>query len=100
MFCKFIKLFVRYKKSSYVNAYFLFLYVQVGWTHINRHLLIAIDTEIATLIPRFRVTRDDPKTWTLHISDVVPEDTGYYACQVNMEPIMNQVGHLQVVGMI
>ncbi|KAK4303120.1 hypothetical protein Pmani_024849 [Petrolisthes manimaculis] len=60
-------------------------------------MLLTIDETTITLIPRFRVTRDDPSTWTLHIRDVQPEDTGYYVCQVNMEPVINQVGYIQVV---
>lgn len=66
--------------------------------HLNRVMLLTIDKTTITLIPRFRVTRDDSSTWTLHIQDVRPEDTGYYVCQVNMEPVINQVGYLQVVG--
>ena len=27
-----------------------------------------------------------------------PRSPRYYVCQVNMEPVINQVGHLQVVG--
>ncbi|KAK4312804.1 hypothetical protein Pmani_015816 [Petrolisthes manimaculis] len=65
--------------------------------HLNRVMLLTIDKTTITLIPRFRVTRDDHSTWTLHIQDVHPEDTGYYVCQVNMEPVINQVGYLQVV---
>nr|XP_027223406.1 lachesin-like [Penaeus vannamei] len=43
------------------------------------------------------VTREDENTWTLHIRQVTPADTGYYVCQVNMEPTINQVGYVQVV---
>ena len=50
------------------------------------------------MIPRFSVRRTDERTWALHIRSVEPEDTGYYVCQVNMEPMINQVGYLQVVG--
>ncbi|XP_076053499.1 lachesin-like [Oratosquilla oratoria] len=70
---------------------------KVAWMHIDRKMLLAIDETVITLIPRFYVTRDDPRTWTLHISDVQPDDSGYYVCQVNMVPMINQVGYLQVV---
>lgn len=66
--------------------------------HLNRQMLLTIDQRTITLIPRFSVTRDDPTTWTLHIRDVEPTDTGYYVCQVNMIPVINQVGYVQVVG--
>lgn len=75
-----------------------FAFRQVTWMHLNRVMLLTIDKTTITLIPRFRVTRDDSSTWTLHIQDVRLEDTGYYVCQVNMEPVINQVGYLQVVG--
>ncbi|XP_069178515.1 neurotrimin [Procambarus clarkii] len=65
--------------------------------HLNRVMLLTIDETTITLIPRFRVTREDPTTWTLHILQVEPDDTGYYVCQVNMEPAINQVGYVQVV---
>nr|XP_053643705.1 lachesin-like [Cherax quadricarinatus] len=65
--------------------------------HLNRVMLLTIDETTITLIPRFRVTREDPTTWTLHIRNVQPDDTGYYVCQVNMEPAINQVGYVQVV---
>ncbi|XP_045110063.1 lachesin-like isoform X4 [Portunus trituberculatus] len=71
---------------------------QVTWMHLNRQMLLTIDQRTITLIPRFSVSRDDPTTWTLHIQDVEPTDTGYYVCQVNMIPVINQVGFVQVVG--
>ncbi|XP_050729138.1 lachesin-like [Eriocheir sinensis] len=70
---------------------------QVTWMHLNRQMLLTIDQRTITLIPRFSVTQDDPTTWTLHIRDVEPTDTGYYVCQVNMIPVINQVGFVQVV---
>ncbi|KAA0203067.1 hypothetical protein HAZT_HAZT007995 [Hyalella azteca] len=73
------------------------LHLQVAWTHIDRQILLTIDNSTVTLIPRFFVRRTDERTWTLHIRSVQPDDTGYYVCQVNMEPMINQVGFLQVV---
>lgn len=34
----------------------------------------------------------------LHVSSVQQEDRGYYMCQVNTNPMISQVGYLQVVG--
>ncbi|XP_068215931.1 lachesin-like [Palaemon carinicauda] len=65
--------------------------------HLKRTMLLAIDEVVITLIPRYRVTKDDATTWTLHVENVSPEDKGYYVCQVNMEPVINQVGYVQVV---
>ncbi|RVE47430.1 hypothetical protein evm_007940 [Chilo suppressalis] len=36
-------------------------------------------------------------TWLLHVSQVQQEDRGYYMCQVNTNPMISQVGYLQVV---
>ncbi|XP_047502472.1 lachesin-like isoform X1 [Penaeus chinensis] len=65
--------------------------------HLDRVMFLTVDDTTITLIPRFRVTREDDNTWTLHIRQVTPADTGYYVCQVNMEPTINQVGYVQVV---
>ncbi|XP_066945847.1 neurotrimin-like isoform X2 [Macrobrachium rosenbergii] len=70
---------------------------KVSWMHLDRVMLLTIDENVITLIPRYRVTKDDSTTWTLHIENVSPDDTGYYVCQVNMEPVINQVGYVQVV---
>ncbi|XP_069976106.1 lachesin isoform X2 [Penaeus vannamei] len=69
----------------------------VTWMHLDRVMFLTVDDTTITLIPRFRVTREDENTWTLHIRQVTPADTGYYVCQVNMEPTINQVGYVQVV---
>jgi len=34
----------------------------------------------------------------LHLKDVVETDRGYYMCQINTDPMINQMGYLQVVG--
>ncbi|XP_068214615.1 lachesin-like [Palaemon carinicauda] len=70
---------------------------KVAWFHMDRKMLLSIHTTIVTRIPRFSVTRDDETTWTLHIQSVTREDKGQYMCQVNTEPILNQVGYLNVV---
>ncbi|ROT74264.1 hypothetical protein C7M84_007236 [Penaeus vannamei] len=46
--------------------------------------------------PRFSLARNDHKHWYLKISDVRSSDRGQYMCQVNSDPMINQVGYLDV----
>lgn len=41
---------------------------------------------------------DNANTWTLHVTQVQQEDRGFYMCQINSNPMISQVGYLQVVG--
>lgn len=65
---------------------------------MDRKMLLTIDKMVVTRIPRFRVMQEDINTWTLHIDAVTREDRGQYMCQVNTEPMVSQVGYLDVVG--
>ncbi|KAJ8867911.1 hypothetical protein PR048_031719 [Dryococelus australis] len=71
---------------------------QVAWIHIDRQMILTIHRHVIARIPRFSVSHDNQKTWQLHVSAVQQEDRGYYMCQVNTNPMISQVGHLQVVG--
>lgn len=44
------------------------------------------------------MTYDNANTWTLNVMQVQQEDRGYYMCQINSNPMISQVGYLQVVG--
>ncbi|ODN05030.1 Lachesin, partial [Orchesella cincta] len=70
---------------------------KVAWVHIDRRMILTIHKHIVTRIPRFTVSFDSHKTWLLNINNVQQEDRGYYMCQVNTEPMISQVGYLQVV---
>ncbi|KAG7201151.1 hypothetical protein KM043_003942 [Ampulex compressa] len=69
----------------------------VAWIHVGRQMLLTIHKHVIVKIPRFSVSHDNQKTWLLHINSVQQEDRGYYMCQVNTNPMMSQVGFLQVV---
>lgn len=71
---------------------------QVVWFHVERNMLLTIHTKIVTRINRFRVIQDDGERWTLEIREVAQEDRGAYACQVNTEPQLREIGYLDVVG--
>jgi len=74
------------------------LCAQVAWIHIDRQMILTIHRHVIARIPRFGITHDSQKTWLLHVKGAQPEDRGYYMCQVNTNPMISQVGYLQVVG--
>ncbi|RZC34787.1 hypothetical protein BDFB_004158 [Asbolus verrucosus] len=61
-------------------------------------MILTIHRHVISRVPRFSVSHDNAKTWLLHVSSVQKEDRGYYMCQVNTNPMISQVGYLQVVG--
>ncbi|XP_050734253.1 lachesin-like [Eriocheir sinensis] len=70
---------------------------KVAWIHLNRKMIVSIHNHVITRQPRFTVTHDSHKTWTLHVRQVTQEDRGHYMCQVNTAPMISQQGYLQVV---
>lgn len=76
----------------------LLFQLQVAWIHIDRQMILTIHRHVISRVPRFSVSHDNAKTWLLHVSSVQQEDRGYYMCQVNTNPMISQVGYLQVVG--
>ncbi|RLU25858.1 hypothetical protein DMN91_002019 [Ooceraea biroi] len=60
-------------------------------------MLLTVHKHVVVKVPRFSVSHDNQKTWLLHISSVQQDDRGYYMCQVNTNPMISQVGFLQVV---
>lgn len=70
---------------------------KVAWIHIDRQMILTIHRHVIARISRFSVSHDNQKTWRLHVNQVQQEDRGYYMCQVNTNPMINQVGYLQVV---
>lgn len=72
--------------------------MQVAWIHIDRQMILTIDRHVISRVPRFSVSHDTQQTWSLHVKNAEAEDRGYYMCQVNTNPMISQVGYLQVVG--
>ncbi|KAL1492325.1 hypothetical protein ABEB36_010586 [Hypothenemus hampei] len=70
---------------------------KVAWIHIDRQMILTIHRHVISRITRFSVSHDNAKTWLLHVNNVHKEDRGYYMCQVNTNPMISQVGYLQVV---
>lgn len=44
------------------------------------------------------VSHVENRAWVLRIRDVKESDKGWYMCQINTDPMKNQVGYLNVVG--
>lgn len=61
-------------------------------------MLVTVHKHVVAKIARFSVTNDNHKTWLLNIRSVEQQDRGYYMCQINTNPMISQVGYLQVVG--
>ncbi|XP_057650864.1 lachesin [Diorhabda carinulata] len=70
---------------------------KVAWIHIDRQMILTIHRHVISRVARFSVSHDNAKTWLLHVNSVQKEDRGYYMCQVNTNPMISQVGYLQVV---
>lgn len=74
--------------------------LQVAWIHIDRQMILTIHRHVISRIPRYSITYDNANTWLLHVSQAQQDDRGYYMCQVNTNPMISQVGYLQVVGRV
>ncbi|XP_071549854.1 lachesin-like isoform X2 [Panulirus ornatus] len=69
---------------------------KVAWIFVETQTILTIHHTIITKNPRFSLARNDHKHWYLKISDVRPSDRGLYMCQVNSDPMMSQIGFLDV----
>ncbi|XP_014252970.1 lachesin-like isoform X2 [Cimex lectularius] len=70
---------------------------KVAWIHIDRQMILTIHRHVIARVSRFSVSHDNHKTWMLNVNQAQQEDRGYYMCQVNTNPMISQVGYLQVV---
>ncbi|KAK4320426.1 hypothetical protein Pmani_008732 [Petrolisthes manimaculis] len=71
--------------------------VKVAWIKADTKAILAIHNRVITHNNRMSVIHSDHKTWELKIKDVQRNDSGEYMCQINTDPMKNQVGHLNVV---
>ncbi len=61
-------------------------------------MILTIHHQVITRISRFSVNHDKHHTWSLHINNIQKEDKGYYMCQINTDPMLKQIGYVNVVG--
>ena len=71
---------------------------QVAFIHIDRQMILTIHNHVITRDPHFSITHDKNITWSLKIQNVQEEHKGFYMCQVNTDPMVDQVGHLDIQG--
>lgn len=69
--------------------------------HKDKHTLLALHDKVILRSGRghISVSSHAGTTFYLHIHDVREEDRGQYMCQINSNPMINQIGFLHVVGM-
>ncbi|XP_076276696.1 lachesin isoform X2 [Lasioglossum baleicum] len=70
---------------------------KVAWIKSDSKAILAIHTHMVAHNPRLSVTHNGHNTWKLHVTNVQPNDSGTYMCQVNTEPMRSQTGHMKVV---
>ena len=63
-------------------------------------MIVTIHNQVITRIPRFEIHHDKHHAWNLHINRVEKKDNGHYMCQINTDPMLSNVGYLNVVGKI
>ncbi|GFR13425.1 lachesin-like protein, partial [Trichonephila clavata] len=63
---------------------------------MDTQTLLTIHKHVITRDKRIRVTNNNLQ-WNLHISKVEEKDKGYYMCQINTEPMVSQLGYLDVM---
>ncbi|OQR73635.1 lachesin-like, partial [Tropilaelaps mercedesae] len=68
----------------------------VTWIKMDTETLLTFHTTIIAGENRLRVSHNNARQWYLHIRDVQLSDKGAYMCQINSQPMINQVGYLDV----
>ncbi|XP_072755718.1 lachesin isoform X2 [Anoplolepis gracilipes] len=70
---------------------------KVAWIKSDSRAILAIHTHMVAHNPRLSVTHNGHNTWKLHVTNVQPNDSGTYMCQVNTDPMRSQIGYMTVV---
>ncbi|XP_067120306.1 lachesin-like isoform X2 [Centruroides vittatus] len=70
---------------------------KVAWIKMDTQTLLSIHTHVITRDSRIRVSNNNHRQWYLHIKEVRIEDQGSYMCQINTEPMVSQLGYLEVM---
>ncbi|VVC45395.1 Immunoglobulin subtype,Immunoglobulin-like domain,Immunoglobulin-like fold,Immunoglobulin subtype [Cinara cedri] len=70
---------------------------KVAWLRVDTQTILTIQTLVVTNNNRIEVTHTDSRIWRLRIKEVRPSDRGFYMCQINTDPMKNQIAYLDVV---
>ncbi|CAN8005149.1 unnamed protein product, partial [Ixodes hexagonus] len=71
---------------------------KVAWIKMDTETLLTYHRHIIVGEPRLRVSDNNERQWLLHIRNAQPSDKGFYMCQINTEPMIKEVGFLDVLG--
>ncbi|XP_047343622.1 lachesin-like isoform X10 [Vespa velutina] len=71
--------------------------VSIAWIKSDSRAILAIHTHMVAHNTRLSVTHNGHNTWKLHVSNVQPNDSGTYMCQINTDPMKSQTGYMKVV---
>ncbi|EEC19410.1 neurotrimin, putative, partial [Ixodes scapularis] len=71
---------------------------KVAWIKMDTETLLTYHRHIIVGEPRLRVSDNNERQWLLHIRNAQPSDKGFYMCQINTEPMITEVGFLDVLG--
>ncbi|XP_042209443.1 protein CEPU-1-like, partial [Homarus americanus] len=72
--------------------------LQVAWVQVETQTILTIHTTVITRNPRVGLSHEGRTVYRLHLKEVTEADRGYYMCQINTDPMINQKGFLQVVA--
>uniref|UniRef100_A0A182N8R1 Ig-like domain-containing protein n=1 Tax=Anopheles dirus TaxID=7168 RepID=A0A182N8R1_9DIPT len=75
------------------NSYIL----DKAWLRVDTQTILTIQTHVITKNHRMTIAHVEGRAWVLRIRDVKESDKGWYMCQVNTDPMRNQIGYLNVV---
>lgn len=70
---------------------------KVAWIKMDTETLLTYHRHIIVGEPRLRVSDNNERQWLLHIRNAQPSDKGFYMCQINTEPMITEVGFLDVL---
>ncbi|CAK9804131.1 Lac [Anthophora quadrimaculata] len=70
---------------------------KVAWIKSDSKAILAIHTHMVAQNPRLSVTHNGHDTWKLHVTNVQPNDSGAYMCQINTDPMRSLTGHMKVL---
>lgn len=57
-----------------------------------------MNERVITRNPRISVVHREGNLWQLTLKNVKSTDKGWYMCQINTDPMIEQRGYLQVTG--
>uniref|UniRef100_A0A8D8X7W4 Neurotrimin n=1 Tax=Cacopsylla melanoneura TaxID=428564 RepID=A0A8D8X7W4_9HEMI len=70
---------------------------KVAWIRPNTREVLALHNKVVAANKfRLAVSHNGHDTWKLYIKDVQRTDSGPYMCQLNTDPLIHQIGYLDV----